>query len=109
MELYKQKHTDCQWMDEVTAMKACSPAELSYLGNSGVVLACENGNGSLVRTSSLDTSSDSKESQLNSDGVGGSDLYSLFIFITFLFYHSSGNFLDIVVSSSELSIPFWYT
>nr|GMD05254.1 COP1-interacting protein 7 [Ipomoea batatas] len=74
MELYKQKHTDCQWMDEVTAMKAFSPAELSFLGNSGVVLACENGNGSLVRSCSLDTSSDSKESQLNSDGVGDNNL-----------------------------------
>lgn len=53
-ELYKQKHTDGQWMDEVAAMKACSPAELSYLGNQGVILAYDN-------SGSLD-SSDSKES-----------------------------------------------
>lgn len=63
IELYKQKHTDCQWMDEVIAMKASSQPELSYSGNSGVVLACENG-------SSFDTSSDSKESQHKVDGVG---------------------------------------
>ncbi|VFQ88554.1 unnamed protein product [Cuscuta campestris] len=70
IELYKQKHTDCQWMDEVIAMKACSQPELSYLGNSGIVLASENGNESLVRSSSFDTSSDSKESQHKVDGVG---------------------------------------
>lgn len=61
-ELYKQKHTDGQWMDEVAAMKACSPAELSYLGNQGVILAYDN-------SGSLD-SSDSKEST-NSNGVRG--------------------------------------
>ncbi|CAH9113805.1 unnamed protein product [Cuscuta europaea] len=74
IELYKQKHTDCQWMDEVIAMKACSQPELSYLGNSGVVLACENGNGSLVRSCSLDTSSDSKESQQNFDSIGDNNM-----------------------------------
>lgn len=70
IELYKQKHTDCQWMDEVIAMRACSQPELSYMGNSGVVLASENSNESLARSSSLDTSSDSKESQHKVEGVG---------------------------------------
>ncbi|XP_016437960.1 COP1-interacting protein 7 [Nicotiana tabacum] len=64
-ELYKQKHTDGQWMDEVAAMKACSPAELSYLGNQGVILAYDN-------SGSLD-SSDSKEST-NSNGVRDENL-----------------------------------
>ncbi|KAF3653637.1 putative glucose-induced degradation protein 8 -like protein isoform X1 [Capsicum annuum] len=59
-ELYKQKHTDGQWMDEVAAMKACTPVDLSYLGNQSVILAYDN-NGSL-------DSSDSKEST-NSNGV----------------------------------------
>lgn len=64
-ELYKQKHTDGQWMDEVAAMKACTPMDLSYLGNQGVILAYDN-NGSL-------DSSDSKEST-NSNGVKDQNL-----------------------------------
>ncbi|XP_055803222.1 COP1-interacting protein 7 [Solanum dulcamara] len=64
-ELYKQKHTDGQWMDEVAAMKACTPVDLSYLGNQGVILAYDN-NGSL-------DSSDSKEST-NSNGVKDENL-----------------------------------
>ncbi|WMV16074.1 hypothetical protein MTR67_009459 [Solanum verrucosum] len=64
-ELYKQKHTDGQWMDEVAAMKACTPMDLSYLGNQGVILAYDN-NGSL-------DSSDSKEST-NSNGVKDENL-----------------------------------
>lgn len=49
-------------MDEVAAMKACAPMDLSYLGNQGVILAYDN-NGSL-------DSSDSKDST-NSNGVKG--------------------------------------
>lgn len=64
-ELYKQKHTDGQWMDEVAAMKACTPVDLSYLGNQGVILAYDN-------SGSLD-SSDSKEST-NSNGVKDENL-----------------------------------
>lgn len=64
-DLYKQKHTDGQWMDEVAAMKACTPVDLSYLGNQGVILAYDNGG-------SLD-SSDSKEST-NSNGVKDENL-----------------------------------
>ncbi|CAN4078988.1 unnamed protein product [Withania somnifera] len=64
-ELYKQKHTDGQWMDEVAAMQACTPVDLSYLGNQGVILAYDN-------SGSLD-SSDSKES-INSNGVKDENL-----------------------------------
>lgn len=44
-ELYKKKHTDGQWMEELAAMKASSLQDSSHMGTSGVILACEN-NGS---------------------------------------------------------------
>ncbi|KAF8409314.1 hypothetical protein HHK36_005388 [Tetracentron sinense] len=41
-ELCKKKHEDGLWMDELAAMEACSPSELSYLGTSGIILTSEN-------------------------------------------------------------------
>ncbi|XP_059292243.1 COP1-interacting protein 7 [Lycium ferocissimum] len=64
-ELYKQKHTDGQWMDEVAAMKACSPADLSYLGNQGVILAYDN-------SGSLD-SSDSNSNRVRDENLPASE------------------------------------
>ncbi|XP_073056050.1 COP1-interacting protein 7-like isoform X1 [Primulina eburnea] len=46
-ELYKQKHSDDQWMDELAAMQASAATEFSYMGAPGILLAGENipGNG----------------------------------------------------------------
>ncbi|KAL6991022.1 hypothetical protein U1Q18_009145 [Sarracenia purpurea var. burkii] len=75
-ELYKKKLTDGLWMDELAAMEACSQSDLSFLGTSGITLACEsipscqnNGFfvGKLTSNCSLDNSSDSTASQANSD------------------------------------------
>ena len=41
-ELRKKKHGDGLWMEELAAMEACPPPELSFLGTSGIVLANEN-------------------------------------------------------------------
>ncbi|KAK8692644.1 hypothetical protein V6N13_076100 [Hibiscus sabdariffa] len=38
-ELCKKKHADRLWMEELAAVEACSPSELSLLGTSGIVLA----------------------------------------------------------------------
>jgi len=40
-ELCKKKHGDGLWMEELAAMEACPPSELSFLGTSGIVLANE--------------------------------------------------------------------
>ncbi|CAK7350651.1 unnamed protein product [Dovyalis caffra] len=40
-ELCKEKHGDGLWMEELAAMEACPPSELSFLGTSGIVLANE--------------------------------------------------------------------
>ncbi|KAK3015531.1 hypothetical protein RJ639_006662 [Escallonia herrerae] len=40
-ELCKKKNTDGLWMDELAAMAACSPSELSYSGTSGIILTSE--------------------------------------------------------------------
>ncbi|GFZ03094.1 disease resistance protein [Actinidia rufa] len=68
-ELCKKKLTDGLWMDEVAAMQACSQTDLSFLGNSGIILACDNGlsAGTLVSNGSLDVSSESVPSQINLD------------------------------------------
>eukprot|EP00261_Vitis_vinifera_P017687 XP_010647471.2 PREDICTED: uncharacterized protein LOC100854548 [Vitis vinifera] len=42
-ELCKKKHADGLWMDELAAVKACSPSELSYMGAPAVILTSENG------------------------------------------------------------------
>ncbi|KAJ8549602.1 hypothetical protein K7X08_033309 [Anisodus acutangulus] len=65
-ELYKQKHTDGQWMDEVAAMKACSPVDLSYLGNQGVILAYDN-------TGSLDSSDSTNSNGVKDENLPASD------------------------------------
>ncbi|KAL2484036.1 COP1-interacting protein 7 [Forsythia ovata] len=41
-ELYKQKHSDNQWMDELAAVQACSIPDMSYMGMSGIMVAGEN-------------------------------------------------------------------
>ncbi|KAJ6885804.1 COP1-interacting protein 7-like [Populus alba x Populus x berolinensis] len=40
-ELCIKKHGDGLWMEELAAMEACPPSELSFLGTSGIVLANE--------------------------------------------------------------------
>ncbi|KAJ9136201.1 hypothetical protein P3X46_033302 [Hevea brasiliensis] len=37
-ELCKKKHGDGLWMEELAAMEACPPSELSLLGTSGIIL-----------------------------------------------------------------------
>ncbi|GFY91842.1 disease resistance protein [Actinidia rufa] len=68
-ELCKKKLTDGLWMDEVAAMQACSQTDLSFLGNSGIILACDNGlsAGTLVSNGSLDVSSGQTNSDSNKD------------------------------------------
>lgn len=41
MELCKKKNEDRLWMDEIAAMQACSRPDLSFMGNSGIILAGE--------------------------------------------------------------------
>ncbi|KAJ4831686.1 hypothetical protein Tsubulata_039358 [Turnera subulata] len=38
-ELFKKKRGDGRWMEELAAMEACPPPELTFLGSSGVVLS----------------------------------------------------------------------
>ncbi|KAL0363347.1 UNVERIFIED_CONTAM: COP1-interacting protein 7 [Sesamum calycinum] len=59
-ELYKKKHSDDIWMDELAAVKACPVTDLSYLGASGIMLASD----PLMRTGSSEPLSDTA----NSDG-----------------------------------------
>ncbi|GMP74771.1 hypothetical protein CsSME_00032088 [Camellia sinensis var. sinensis] len=82
-ELYKKKHTDGLWMEELAAMEAYPPPDLSFLGTSGIILACENtvscqnsgvSTGKLMPNGSLDASSDSTASQANSDSNKGTFL-----------------------------------
>lgn len=40
-DLCKKKDADGLWMEELTAMQACSPSELSYVEASGIVLTTE--------------------------------------------------------------------
>jgi hypothetical protein len=40
-ELCKKKHADGLWMEELAAVKAFSPSELSFVGTSGIVLTNE--------------------------------------------------------------------
>ncbi|KAL5772487.1 hypothetical protein ACOSQ2_012411 [Xanthoceras sorbifolium] len=40
-ELCKKKRGDGLWMEELAAMEACSPSELSFMGTSGIVLTNE--------------------------------------------------------------------
>lgn len=83
-ELCKKKHSDGLWMDELAAVKACPPSELSYMGAPGIILTSENGvsgqnitlNFPTVSASmtngSLDASkSDTTASQASSDGNRG--------------------------------------
>ncbi|KAK4439918.1 COP1-interacting protein 7 [Sesamum alatum] len=63
-ELYKKKHSDDQWMDELAAVKACPVTDLSYLGASGIMLAGD----PLMRTSSSEPLSDLTATPTNSDG-----------------------------------------
>lgn len=72
-ELCKKKHGDGLWMEELAAMEACSPAELSFLGTSGIVLMNEasgpNQNVLLNFTNLCgDASKDSTASNASSDG-----------------------------------------
>ncbi|KAL3820537.1 hypothetical protein ACJIZ3_006442 [Penstemon smallii] len=75
-ELYKKKHSDDQWRDELAAVKAYPVTELSYMGTSGIVLAGENINGNvisesppLVRSVSSEPISDTSVTPPNSDGT----------------------------------------
>ncbi|KAL3851297.1 hypothetical protein ACJIZ3_013179 [Penstemon smallii] len=71
-ELYKKKHSDDQWMDELAAVQASDMAStLSYMGTSGILLAGENipGNFPLVRSVSSEPISDTTASPANSDGT----------------------------------------
>ncbi|XP_015574626.1 COP1-interacting protein 7 isoform X2 [Ricinus communis] len=64
-ELCKKKQGDGLWMEELAAMEACPPSELSFLGTSGIVL---NNDGDLVSNGTLDASrSDSTTSYASSD------------------------------------------
>ncbi|XP_011096264.1 uncharacterized protein LOC105175509 [Sesamum indicum] len=63
-ELYKKKHSDDQWMDELAAVKACHVTDLSYLGASGIMLASD----PLMRTGSSEPLSDLTTTPTNSDG-----------------------------------------
>ncbi|GLU23049.1 hypothetical protein SLE2022_390810 [Rubroshorea leprosula] len=56
IELCKKKHADHLWMEELAAVKACSSAEFSLLGTSGIVLANEISNPNPVSNESLEAS-----------------------------------------------------
>ncbi|GER25406.1 COP1-interacting protein 7 [Striga asiatica] len=44
-ELYKRKHSDNQWMNELAAVQACPVTDLSYVGASGIMLTADKNNG----------------------------------------------------------------
>ncbi|PIN01134.1 hypothetical protein CDL12_26357 [Handroanthus impetiginosus] len=64
-ELYKKKHSDDQWRDELAAVQACSVPDFSYMGTSGIMLTGENI--PLVRSGSSEPTSDSTATPTNSD------------------------------------------
>lgn len=66
-ELYKRKHTDGQWMEELAAMRALSSQDLSYEGTPGIVLAHEN-------SLNNDMSTDATASPPNSNGTADNKL-----------------------------------
>ncbi|XP_073134171.1 COP1-interacting protein 7 [Henckelia pumila] len=57
-ELYKQKHSDDQWVDELAAMQASAATEFSYVGAPGILLAGENIHGNGISTGLSESLSD---------------------------------------------------
>lgn len=90
-ELWRKKHADRVWMEELAAMEACNPSELLFPGTSGIVLANENGApnpNALLNIAKVDESHESSEgSQANSDSKKGNSS-------VFLLYHKR-NFVEL--------------
>lgn len=87
-------------MDELAAVKACSPSELSYMGAPAVILTSENGASgqnitlnfptpsASMTNGSLDASkSDTTTSHASSDGNRGF-FYYYYYFLNTLFFHN---------------------
>ncbi|KZV37137.1 dentin sialophosphoprotein-like [Dorcoceras hygrometricum] len=72
-ELYKQKHSDDQWMDELAAMQASAASEFSYVGAPGILLAGENIHGNGISVGLSESLSDLASTPI-SDGVKASNL-----------------------------------
>ncbi|XP_073302642.1 COP1-interacting protein 7-like isoform X1 [Primulina huaijiensis] len=72
-ELYKQKQSDDQWMDELAAMQASAATEFSYMGSPGILLAGESINGNGFPTGLSESLSDLASTPI-SDGSKASNL-----------------------------------
>ncbi|KAF5728022.1 hypothetical protein HS088_TW21G00164 [Tripterygium wilfordii] len=66
MELCKKKNQDRLWMDEIAAMQAFARPELPYLATSGVILAGEENDPSLLNASDSTTSLGSLDAKQDS-------------------------------------------
>ncbi|CAA3025850.1 Hypothetical predicted protein [Olea europaea subsp. europaea] len=67
-ELYKQKHSDNQWMDELAAVQACSIPDLSHMMTSGIMVASENNLSSGNFEGPFGSNGSLESSTSNSDG-----------------------------------------
>ncbi|CAA2995811.1 Hypothetical predicted protein [Olea europaea subsp. europaea] len=67
-ELYKQKHSDNQWMDELAAVQAYSIPALSFMGTSGIMVAGENNHKSGNSEGLLGSIGSMESTTTNSDG-----------------------------------------
>ncbi|CAA0817902.1 disease resistance protein (TIR class)- putative [Striga hermonthica] len=54
-ELYKKKHSDDQWMDELAAVQAYPMPDHSYMGASGIMLTADSFNGNVTLPDSTGT------------------------------------------------------
>lgn len=89
-ELCNKKRGDGLWMEELAAMEACPPSELSFLGSSGIILNNDGGSlnpnivltlpkGDVMQNGSTDASrSDSTASHASFDSKKGT-VYSFYI------------------------------
>ncbi|KAL6567424.1 hypothetical protein OROGR_001092 [Orobanche gracilis] len=66
-ELYKKKHSDDQWIDELAAVQACpvSMTDLSYIATSGIMLAGDNSNSNETLSESANTTSSDRTKEIN--------------------------------------------
>ncbi|CAI9787919.1 unnamed protein product [Fraxinus pennsylvanica] len=67
-ELYKKKHSDNQWMDELAAVQACSIPDLSYMVTSGIMVAGEKNLGSGNSEGPFGYNGSMESTTTNSDG-----------------------------------------
>lgn len=81
----KKKRGDGLWIEELAAMEACSPTDLSFMGTSGIVLANEisapNQN-VLLNFTKFEGPADGSKSDSTASSDGKKGIYYSFIFFS---------------------------